>query len=233
LTRFPQSWEGFRLRRSLRNSGLSKSPIFLVFSNISAEPAPKSLRSMSEAYFDILDNTEIPGRWFLKSPLMANAAEVDPNLFRSGNHVQIRGSLQLPVRNSGSPLDFTFADLELPVLRLWTAELIAAVASDNVQLIPIHVEGQSEEFAILNVLSVIDCFDRKRSVFDLWGKHEGSAELEGKIAGVYELRIDRQRTKGKRLFRIVGWEGRIIVCNEIKSCLEANQVSGIIFNDVS
>src|SRR5207245_2299372 len=61
--------------------------------------------------FQILDDTERPGRWFLRAPVSSEGEELDPEFFQNGTAVKVEQRLSIPMRQPGLPLDFTFATL--------------------------------------------------------------------------------------------------------------------------
>jgi hypothetical protein len=71
--------------------------------------------------------------------------------------------LSVPLEEKGKPLDFTFAGLDTPVVHMKVASTFAELAPNDVQLLPVDVEGQPEQFSILVATKLIQCIDEKAS----------------------------------------------------------------------
>ena len=89
----------------------------------------------------MLDDTEIPNRWFLQSPSDRNGTPIDPELFRIGKSVTAKGPLSISVRRSGAALGWTFADLDMPVATRSIADIMREIAPQNLEIHPSSVEG--------------------------------------------------------------------------------------------
>jgi len=118
---------------------------------------------MSMTYYDLLSNMRLRGRWVLANPLDEHGQEVDPWQFDKGRFLPPQGKLVLRQALPGSALEFSFTTLGIPVVHGRVVSLCERLGlRQQVQFLPVRVEGQSEPFFILNVLRVIRCIDDAR-----------------------------------------------------------------------
>src|SRR4051794_33122503 len=107
------------------------------------------MEPMPKRFFKLADDVYVPHRWHLDTPANSRSEQVDEGLFRRGAPVHITDRLRIPVEIAGQPLDFTFAAVGLPVVHVRVASMFAEMAPDDVQLIPVEVEGQPDQYLIL------------------------------------------------------------------------------------
>jgi hypothetical protein len=60
----------------------------------------------------------VPHRWHLATPTDSQGRQVDARLFTRGTSVHIKERLRIPVEIAGKPLDFTEANVGLPVVHV-------------------------------------------------------------------------------------------------------------------
>ena len=118
---------------------------------------------------------------------------MDDAQFRIGAPVHIRERLRVPVEIAGKQLDFTEASIGIPVVHVRVASIFTELAPDNVQLIPVDVEGQPDQYLILVATRLIRCIDEKASRIRLWTHEDGLPEMVGQYASVRDLRIDKTK----------------------------------------
>jgi hypothetical protein len=206
---------------------------------------------LSEAYFEVLDDLEAPGRWHLNGLRDANARRLDEREFAIGRIIhegpplklyladedtliEVSEPLQISIRRRGMPLDFTFAGLGAVVVTPKAAAIIRKHAPSGIQWFPVRIDGQDELFEIMNVASTIDCMDLDRSEIEWWESgNEVRPDLAGTPRMVWKLAVDEKRTKGRNLLRPRGWERSLIVAERVREALEEGRVTGISFRVVS
>jgi len=200
---------------------------------------------MSAQFFDLRDDVELPGRWFLKGPFDAAGWRIDGRVFTEGKlisgklpvwgggPVDAQPPLTIPIRHMGTELAFTFADFDMPVVTAELGQALERLAPDQVQRIPVHVESVSRPFEILNVTSTIPCLDEAKSVYRWWTEADGEPEKIGKYMGVHPISIIQEKTAGRDLFRISGWEIALIVSARVKNLFDSFGVCGVKFKSVT
>lgn len=185
---------------------------------------------MAVNYYELFDDMSLRGRWHLKGPVTASGREVDPRIFTEGKPVEVREPLHLPLRREGTRLDFTLADFGMPVLHSAFAKALAEVAPHEIQRFAASVEGTSEAFEIINVVTRVDCLDPERSSVSYWTEADGIPDLVGRLQTVVGLKVDPQRASGHHIFRLQGWEVALIVSEDVKDALQ--DARGAVFQAV-
>lgn len=182
-------------------------------------------------YFQLRDDVYIKGRWFLKGPLEEGGQEIDPRNFTEGVPVDIRRYV-LPTREAGRSLDFTMADYDMPVASARAARIFERLAGDDVQLIPIRVEGQAEEYFIVNAKRALACVDEKAcEEVTFWTKDDVRSDLAGTYRWIIGLRIDPAKAGGHAFFWVKDWVA-LIASEVIKEAFEKEGIIGAKFTPV-
>jgi hypothetical protein len=187
---------------------------------------------MLKRFFELADDVTVPHRWHLAMPRDRQGLKVNDEQFTCGAPVHVEGRLSIPMESAGKPLDFTEAGISIPVVHVRVASLFAELAPDDVQLIPVDVEGQPDQYLILVATRLIRCIDEKASRIRLWTHENGIPEMIGKYASVRDMRIDKAKVGGAQVFRPEGWEVTLIVSGEIKDALERMGATGTRFEEV-
>jgi len=187
---------------------------------------------MPKRFFELADDVYVPHRWHLAMPRDHHGQKVDDGQFRLGAPVHIKERLRIPVEIEGKPLDFTEAGISIPVVHVRVASLFVERAHDDVQLIPVDVEGQPDQHLILVATRLIRCIDEKASRIRLWTHENRIPEMVGKYASVRDLRIEKAKVGSAQVFRCEGWTGPLIVSGEIKDALERIGATGTRFEEV-
>jgi hypothetical protein len=177
------------------------------------------------------------GRAVIHIPRTANLQpvaleQVDDRQFRLGVPVHIQERLRIPVEITGTPLDYTEASVGLPVVHVRVASLFAELAQGDVQLLPVDVEGQPDQYLILVATRLIRCIDEKASRIRLWTHEDGVPRKVGQYASVRDMRVDKSKVGSAQVFRCEGWMGPLIVSGEIKDALERMGATGTRFEEV-
>jgi hypothetical protein len=185
-------------------------------------------------YFDLTDDMNLPGRWHLRSPVDARGREVDPWRFRKGQVVEPEEPIHFPVEPAGTPLDFTLASFLIPVVHGRLVALLTRLGVDEeAQFIPVRVQGQAEDYFILNALRVIRCIDEARCEEVLpWRPEDGRPDKVGEYREVVGMRIDARQVGDAHLFRPWGWRVALIVSERVRLALEEEGMRGPRFTEV-
>lgn len=189
--------------------------------------------TMADRYFELDDDVHAPGRWHLGNPVDGRGRELDdPWQFRSGKPVVVKERLTVPIEGAGRPLDYTLAGLSIPVVHVKAATVFVELAPQDVQLIPVDIPGQPDQYLILVATHVIRCIDEQASRVQIWAPEDGLPHKVGQYASVRDLRIDKAKVGGAKVFRLGGWEGTLIVAGSIKDSLERAAVTGVRLEEV-
>jgi hypothetical protein len=187
---------------------------------------------MSQRFFILRDDVYVPGRWHLDAPTDSKGREVDPYQFRDGVRVHIKGRLKVPIEHPGRSLDFSETNLRIPIVHVRVASLFSELAPDDVQLIPVDIDGQPDQYLILVATHLIRCIDEKASKVQFWTAEDGVPHKVGKYCAVDDMRIDKAKVGSAQVFRPEGWAGTLIVSEDIKAALERLGATGTKFEEV-
>jgi hypothetical protein len=187
---------------------------------------------MSQRFFRLSDHVEIPHRWHLAMPRDRQGHKVDDGKFMSGTPVHIKERLRIPIEIAGRPLDFTEAGIMIPVVHVRLASMFAELAPNDVQLIPVDVEGHADQYLILVATRLIRCIDEKASRIRLWTHENRVPHKVGQYLSVRDLRIDKAKVGSAQVLRCEGWTGPLLVSGEVKDALERMGATGTKFDEV-
>jgi hypothetical protein len=190
------------------------------------------MEPMPKRFFELADDVTVPHRWHLAMPRDRHGQKVDDEQFTSGTPVHITERLKIPVESAGKPLDYTEAGISIPVVHVRVASVFAQLAPDDVQLLPVDVEGQPDEYLILVATRLIRCIDEKASRIQLWTHENGIPEMVGQYFSVRDLRIDKAKVGSAQVFRLEGWAVALIISGKIKDALERMGATGTRFEEV-
>jgi hypothetical protein len=190
------------------------------------------MEPMPQRFFRLSDDVNVPHRWHLNTPTDHQGRQVDDRQFTCGTPVHITERLRIPVEITGKPLDYSEANVFLPVVHVRVAAMFSELAPDDVQLIPVDVEGQPDQYLILVATRLIRCIDEQASRIQLWTHEDGLPDMVGRYASVRDLRIDKAKVGSAKVFRCEGWTGPLIVSGEIKNALERMGATGTRFEEV-
>jgi hypothetical protein len=189
---------------------------------------------MPKRYFDLKDDMRIRGRWLLGTPIDVQGREVDdPWMFYRGQRLSDLGPLKLPVTVPGRALDFSLAAFAAPVVHARVAAVFSELAPEEVQTLPVEIEGQSDQFFILVATKLIRCIDEMATEeFEKWTPEDGRPEKVGKYRDIWGMRIDASQVGDAKVFRAWGWPIVLIVREEIREALERIGATGTAFEEV-
>jgi len=187
---------------------------------------------MPQRFFRLSDDVHARHRWHLKTPVDGEGRKVNDWDFKQGRAVSISGRLKIPIGVVGRPLDYSEAGVRIPVVHIKVASLLMELAPDDVQLIPVDIEGQPEQYSILVATRRIRCIDEKASRVQFWTPEDGAPHKVGTYWAVDDLHIDKAAVGNARVFRPEGWEVALIVSGEIKDALERMGATGTRFEEV-
>ena len=190
---------------------------------------------MAKRYFRLLDDLHIPGRWELDDPVDLRGQELRTWLLARGESAHVEGRIRIPIYVPGRPLDFSLlAGAPIPVVRARVAVVFSELAPDDVQLIPVDVDGQAEPYVLLNITRVVKCIDDEASdEVRYWKLEDGQPEKLGQYRSVIGMRIDPSKVGNARMFRTWGWQLAIVVSEAIKDALERMGATGTKFQEVT
>lgn len=184
-------------------------------------------------YYELEDDRYHPGRWHLRSPVDEKGLELNPWQFTEGRLLEPPGFIRFPVKPDGGELDFSWASFSIPVVTRRVVQLFARLGLQEVQFIPVQVEGHVEPHFILNALRIIRCIDEARcEEVRHWKPEHGEPEKVGEYRFVRGMRIDPAKAKAARIFRPWGWTLSLVVSEDVKEAMEHEGLTGPRFTEV-
>ncbi|RKG52830.1 hypothetical protein D7X30_32955 [Corallococcus sp. AB011P] len=187
-------------------------------------------------YFNLRSDMDIRDRWLPGEATNAQGQEIDDIWqFADGCPVQVHERLTIPIGHPGVVQDFSTSSVGgTPVVHKRVANVFAELAPDEVQVIPVDVEGQSEPYFILVATQSIRCIDDQESAEVLyWVPEDGRPEKTGRYRSVMGMRIDTTKVGNAKVFRPWGWSITLIVSEDIKEALECSGATGMSFREVT
>ena len=181
-------------------------------------------------YYRILGDVEHSDGWFLKGPLIDSGSRLEADDLTSGRYVNADVPLHYSLRAPGKPLDLTFADFDVPIVKSDLAETFLRFSPMGVQLLPVNIEVNGTTingYSVLNILECVSCLDEAHSRFVRWTESDGRADKIGQYRMITEIAIDSKRAAGHPVFRIAGWEVAVVIDQAIKEELQRLDISGV------
>jgi hypothetical protein len=89
---------------------------------------------------------------------------------------------------------------------------------DGVQVFPVRFKRHEGAYALLNITTVIDCFDTEKSKFDYYVPAPGD-KTDRVYETVYKTMIVPDRIRGADLFLIKNWEVAIVVSKRLRDVI--------------
>jgi len=172
---------------------------------------------------------ELASKWYLGKISKLNGREEDSDKFWSCKVYE--GNLRLSVSKQydGESQMFTITALNVPIVDKRVAEVIASVASTDIQLVPVSIGHINDEYFILNVIRSCRCIDESRSMFSKWTEKDRRPEKIGDYKMMLKAVIDPRQATDAEIFRVVGWDIMLAVSEKLKTKLETIHTTGISF----
>ena len=153
--------------------------------------------------------------------------------FNEGRVLEIERPIRLSVKPAGVALEYT-ESMGIPIVHRRVVSLFERLGLQNeVQFIPVEVEGQKEPWFILNALQVIRCIDDARcEEVRYWRPEDGEPDRIGEYENVRGLKVDPEKVGNANIFRTWGWLVVLIVSERVKSAMEEEGITGTSFIEV-
>jgi len=183
-------------------------------------------------FFDLDDDRRSHDRWHLRHPVDEQGQKINPWQFDEGRWLEPQGLIRFPVRPDGRELEFTLAAFSIPVVHGRVVQLFERLGLQEVQFLPVQVEGHAGPWFILNTLRIIRCIDEARCREVRYFKPEdGQPEKVGQYRVVSGMRIDPAKVGVARVFRPWGWTVALVVSEDVKEALEREGITGTNFTE--
>lgn len=193
-------------------------------------------RALTATFYDLHDDFRAPGHWEPGDPRGLDDEVVGGVwMFTAGHPVSVDGPMHIPNEARRAPLDFSLAGAGLtPVVHPRVAAVFERYAPDDVQLLPVNIEGQWEPYFLLVATRLIRCVDEAACLeIHRYGPRDGLPARVGQYRSVQGLRIDPSKVGRARVFRPWGWPVTLVVSEVVKEALEKERVTGARFTPVT
>jgi hypothetical protein len=189
-----------------------------------AKPTMSEAEGHSLEYFELDADFESRRSWFLGIPKYENTGkDADVWAFSEGHPLNFDSGLVVPIERHGDVTDIMFSHYFITYIQPRVGVLLEAFAGWDIQRVSARLET-GEEIEILNVLTVLDCFDRERSEATYKGEKPNM---------VLKLRIQAEKAEGHHVFRLKDWRGPLIVSGLILEHLRRMGATGFVTRKVS
>jgi hypothetical protein len=188
-----------------------------------------------ERHFYSVGLGDVP-RWLIETPTRESGEAFDePWMFADGRVLPDLGPLKTRIAHPGTKRAFDFSVIEeAPIVSGAVANVFKTMAPDDVQLLPVSIEGEADSYFVVNATKVVDCIDEARCrEVQHYDEDAPSPEYAGEYRWIYGLRIDPAKTEGAHVFRLKKFKIAFIVSEEIKAALEGVGNLGVSFERVT
>ncbi|WP_224373053.1 imm11 family protein [Hyalangium versicolor] len=188
-----------------------------------------------ERHFYWVDIADVP-QWYITTPVPASGGEFEePWMFTDGRVLPNPGPIKAQVRNQGVRRTFMFAGVErVPIVSEAVGNVFRVLAPDDVQLFPVTVGRELENFFIVNATRLVDCIDEARcEEIQPYEQDDPHPEHRGAYRWVYGLRIAPAKNEGAHVLRPRKFKTAFIVSEEVKNALEQVGNLGVSFERVT
>ncbi|WP_375743101.1 hypothetical protein NR800_32015 [Corallococcus interemptor] len=188
-----------------------------------------------ERNFYWVNIADVP-QWYITTPVPASGgAFAEPWMFGEGHPLPDPGPSKARIRNPGQKRALVFAGVErTPIGSRAAANVFRTLAPNDVQLFPITIEGEPEQYFIINATKTIDCIDEaKCRQVQHYAEDDPFPEYAGEYRWIHGLRIDPSKTRDAHVLRPRKFKTALIVSEEVKAALEQVGNLGVFFNRVT
>jgi len=188
-----------------------------------------------ERHFYWVGIADVP-QWVIRTPAPASGGAFDePWMFADGRVLPDPGPIKSAISHPGEKRAFVLSGIEqAPIVSEAVANVFRTIAPDDVQQFPVSVEGEPEQYFVVNAIAVVDCIDEAncREVHH-YTEEDPFPEYAGEYRWIYGLRIDPKKTEGAHVFRPKRFKTALIVSEKIKDALERVGNLGVSFERVT
>ena len=188
---------------------------------------------MVSAFYRVLADPKMGGRWFLDEPLAHGNRPIDARKFTQGVVYEGPTPVSVSVAQPGDVVNFNLAAFDAPITSERVASVIQQYAMGNVQRFPVAIGGCKDRFEILNVTSRVKCLDENRSGIMKWTPQDGLPEKIGEYRMVTSLWVDPMSCQNAHIFRVQGWEIALIISSDVKESIGRVDNLGVVFAPVT
>lgn len=177
-------------------------------------------------YFQLIDDTRIPGRWYLGDVKRSRSAAY---LHTCDGQTSDEEMPRVEISRRGRPLEFTMTSVDIPIIGSELATVIAEVAGADVEFQPIMVSN-TLGYCLLKTRRSVDCLDESRSAYTRLSCNDYNSS---RYRMVTKLFLDPVRVPEEtHIFDVSGCPGALIVSELLRDAMQAAGCFGAKFVEV-
>jgi hypothetical protein len=181
--------------------------------------------------YSLNDDFREPIRWYLNVPSCKDGEDLTWSFNSSKRYGQIK-PLFTGIRQEGRRVDFAFGAFDIPILNSAAMAVFQTFAGECVEFIPTKVEGERDDYFIMNIVAEAECLAEGASLIMWWNAEDGRPDRIGTyrmLAGkVYDCRI----TAFPPIFRLSKFSVRMIVRDDLRRAIDDAGLTGLICNEI-
>jgi hypothetical protein len=150
-----------------------------------------------------------------------------------GRKVEVAPPLDLVITKPGQASDLSFTEQNVPLISRRGADIISGIVRNEVEFIPANVNGESDKYLLMNIISVIQCLDEARTAYiKKWDAASFRPERTGGYQMLWGVAVDPVAAGDHNLFRLGGHKSVIIASDRLKNAFELAHLTGAEFRPV-
>jgi len=173
------------------------------------------------------DDLREPLRWCLRAPTN-EAADDFTWAFNVAKAARPTLPLFARLRRRGRPVDYTLADFDIPILSSAAMMLFRHHAREHVQFFPVRIEGESDEYFVMNILTEADCLDETASEIQWWTEGHRTERYRMIVHEVYDRRV----TDLPPIFRLSNFHVAVLVTDELRQAINQARLTGMVLREI-
>jgi hypothetical protein len=131
------------------------------------------------------------------------------------------------IQVQGKRVDYNPTAFLVTVVSERMARVLEESAANDVQVIPAIVNGTTDRWNVINIITCVDCIDHHRSLIYYYPRDDH--EKPGKPRGVLKLAVDAELIGDPQVLHPKDWVVATIVSEKVKMAVERIGASGIDF----
>jgi len=153
-------------------------------------------------------------------------------LFNSSKRFGQLMPLFTEIQQEGRRVDFTFGAFDIPILNRSAMSVFRTFVGECVEFIPTKVEGERDDYFIMNIVAEADCLDEGASLIMWWKVEDGRPDKIGTYRMLAREVYDCNITALPPIFRLSKFSVRIMVRDDLRRAIDDAGLTGLICNEI-
>jgi len=188
-------------------------------------------------YYEIWKDMDFEQKCFLSDPIDKDGNELYGWQFTMGEKYNPPLPVSVKIKEKGNLLPILFGGLDVPYINQLVKEIIIDTCRDEVQIIPVKIEGTPFQYYIINALNLLDAISESSEI-EYFTKEEElkypKISKSRKFKSVSNLVINKDKIKnGEKIFRLKNWSSGLYIRGDVKEIIESSvSICGISFKKI-